>query len=277
MASNPSVVPPVAGTPIWFDNPTPDREAGKEFYSAVFGWGWFEFTTDALGTYSIGTLNGKQVAALVDDRYTSRDADGPKMWRAYFLSDDVEAAAAKCVDLGGKMLRGKQSHGDLGRSIECATSEGAAFILWSGRDTLAGRATMEYGTPRWPEYYTRDLEGTYRLFQEAIGITFKPTELPVDASGATTYTYHIMTDNSGGAVGGMFEMGEGWEELPCHMMVYFSVESCDDAAKLVSDNGGRVCVPPYDMPFGKFAVLEDPQGITFSVLRPNPDWQPQIY
>lgn len=268
---------PGQGTPIWFDNPTSDREAGKQFYTAVFGWGWFEFTTDELGTYSIGTLNGRHVAALVDDQYTSRAPDGPKMWRTYFLCDDVETTAAKCVDLGGTVLRGKQTHGDLGDSIECATSEGAAFILWAGSDTLAGRATREIGTPRWPEYYTRDLDGTLRLFQDALGIEFKPTELPVDGTGETTYTYRIMTDSGGVAVGGMFLMEEGWEELPCHMMVYFSVESCDETAKLVSDNGGRVCVPPYDMPFGRFAVLEDPQGITFSVLQLDPDWFARIY
>ena len=265
------------GTPIWFDNPTSDREAGKAFYTAVFGWDWFEFTTDELGTYSLATLHGRNVAALVDDRYTSRVDDGPKMWRTFFLCDDVESTAAQCVELGGKVLRGKHQHGDLGQSIECATNEDVPFILWSGRDTLAGRATGEFGTPHWTEYYTRDKDGAYRFFSDALGITFKALELPMDESGGTKYVYHLMTDTSGIAVGGMFEMDAAWEGLPCHMMVYFAVESCDATAKLVEANGGRVCVPPYDMPFGRFAVLEDPQGSTFSVLQSNPDWQPPIY
>ena len=268
---------PARGTPIWFDNPTSDRAAGKEFYTAVFGWGWTEFTTDELGTYSLATLHGRNVAALVDERYTSRVADGPKMWRTYFLCDDVESTAAKCVELGGKVLRDRQVHGDLGQSIECTTHEGAPFILWSGRDSLAGRAPGELGTPHWTEYYTRDLDGTYRLFEGALGVSFKAAELPMDESGDTKYTYHMMSDADGVAVGGMFEMDAEWEGLPCHMMVYFAVESCDETAKLVGCNGGRVCVPPYDMPFGRFAVLEDPQGSTFSVLQSNPDWQPPIY
>ncbi len=32
--------------------------------------------------------------------------------------------------------------------------------------------------------------------------------------------------------------------------------------------GGDVLFPPQDSPFGRFAVLRDPQGATFNAIRP---------
>lgn len=270
---------PTPGTPIWFDLPTPDREAGKAFYSAVFGWGWHEFTSEPLGTYSLATKHGRDVAALMDEAHTKRAADSPKMWRTFFWTDDLEAAADRCKAAAGTLISGINVHGDLGRSIECTTHEGVSFVLWNGRDALAGRATRDLGTPHWAEYYTRDVDGSYRFFGDVLGINLNAMKLKLDPNANETYTYHIMSvkgnsGDNGEGVGGMIEMDDQWEGVPNHMMVYFAVEDCDETAKLVGSNGGRVCVPPTEIPSGRFAVLEDPQGCTFSVLQSNPDWQP---
>lgn len=267
------------GTPIWFDLPTPNREAGKEFYSALFGWDWHEFTSVPLGTYSLATMHGRDVAALMDEGHTMRAADSPKMWRTFFWTDDLEAAAKRCEVAGGKIISQVNSHGDLGRSIECTTHEGVPFVMWSGRDALAGDATVDQGTPHWTEYYTRDVKGSNRFFGDVLGIQLNAMQLKMGGASDETYTYHFMTVGNmsvanGEGIGGMIEMDDQWEGVPNHMMVYFAVEDCDATAKLAADNGGRVCVPPTEIPSGRFSVLEDPQGCTFSVLQSNPDWKP---
>jgi predicted enzyme related to lactoylglutathione lyase len=44
------------------------------------------------------------------------------------------------------------------------------------------------------------------------------------------------------------------------MHVDLLVDSADEAAARVSDAGGRVPVPPFDIPIGRCAVVEDPWG-----------------
>ena len=58
--------------------------------------------------------------------------------------------------------------------------------------------------------------------------------------------------------------------------VYFSVADADKAAEKVTALGGKVLNPPMDIPnIGRFAVVADPQGAVFSVIKFLPPQQPQ--
>ncbi|HVQ32171.1 MAG TPA: VOC family protein, partial [Vicinamibacteria bacterium] len=49
--------------------------------------------------------------------------------------------------------------------------------------------------------------------------------------------------------------------------VYFQVADCDAAVAKAKGLGARVYLEPKDIPgTGRFAVLADPQGATFSVI-----------
>jgi uncharacterized protein len=51
--------------------------------------------------------------------------------------------------------------------------------------------------------------------------------------------------------------------------VYFAVDDADATAAKAADEGGQVMVQPFDIPsVGRSAVLTDPQGAVFSVLKP---------
>lgn len=57
--------------------------------------------------------------------------------------------------------------------------------------------------------------------------------------------------------------------VPNHWQVYFAVDDADGAASKVSAEGGQVIAEPFDIPsVGRSAVLGDPQGAVFSVLKP---------
>ncbi len=65
----------------------------------------------------------------------------------------------------------------------------------------------------------------------------------------------------------MAMVGDEWPaDLPAHWMVYFAVADCDTTAARAAELGGVVSVPPNDLPMGRFAVLNDPQGGFFSVI-----------
>jgi predicted enzyme related to lactoylglutathione lyase len=52
-----------------------------------------------------------------------------------------------------------------------------------------------------------------------------------------------------------------------HWATYITVNDVDEAASKVEPAGGTVIVPPTDMGPGRFAVLQDPQGAVFSVIK----------
>jgi len=69
-------------------------------------------------------------------------------------------------------------------------------------------------------------------------------------------------------VAGMMQMTEEWGDAPPHWMTYITVADCDASAKTVEELGGQVCVPPTDIPeVGRFAVINDPTGATFSIIK----------
>jgi predicted enzyme related to lactoylglutathione lyase len=71
----------------------------------------------------------------------------------------------------------------------------------------------------------------------------------------------------------MFDLTSGHvpDDVPAHWMVYFAVDDVDATSARVKELGGEVVVGPDDIPkVGRFAVLRDPQGAHFSVIKPQP-------
>ena len=56
--------------------------------------------------------------------------------------------------------------------------------------------------------------------------------------------------------------------VPPHWLVYFPVNDCDGDAKRAAQLGGKVLAPPMDIPnVGRFAVLADPAGAAFAIIK----------
>lgn len=68
--------------------------------------------------------------------------------------------------------------------------------------------------------------------------------------------------------GGMFQMNSAdFGDAPSHWMGYIAVDDVDETVKQVVELGGKICVPPHDIPnVGRFSVINDPSGATLSIL-----------
>lgn len=53
-----------------------------------------------------------------------------------------------------------------------------------------------------------------------------------------------------------------------HWMAYFQVADTDEAAARVVELGGHVLQPPQDASSGRLAVVTDPEGAVFTIVRP---------
>jgi predicted enzyme related to lactoylglutathione lyase len=107
----------------------------------------------------------------------------------------------------------------------------------------------------WCELATADAAGAKAFYAALFGWSFADE----DMGAMGTYT-RILLD--GGDLGGLFELtGPMFAGVPPHWMFHVSTPDVDASAATAVDLGGRVVLPPLDVPgAGRMAVIEDPTG-----------------
>jgi len=111
----------------------------------------------------------------------------------------------------------------------------------------------------WGQLNTSDMARAEAFYTALFG--WKPK---TGSDGGMTYTEWLM---GGKPIGGMMELPKE-AQAPPHWLAYFAVASCDESAAQAAKLGAKTCVPPTDIPgTGRFAVLADPQGVTFAVYQ----------
>jgi uncharacterized protein len=114
------------GALIWNELSTSDLGKAKEFYGAVFGWGW-----GGADEYAEAKVSERTIAGAAPRR-PGMPAEVPDNWLVYFGSADVDADAAKAAELGGIVVAGPMDIPDTGRFAVVVDPQGAAFGLFQG-------------------------------------------------------------------------------------------------------------------------------------------------
>lgn len=111
------------------------------------------------------------------------------------------------------------------------------------------------------ELLTTDLNSAKQFYGELFGWTFTETK---NIYGNP----YIVIHKEGTFVGGMMlKDGIVPDEVPCLWDPYVSVDDVDASAKKVEALGGKVMVPPTDIPnLGRFCVINDPQGASLNLI-----------
>ncbi|MDX3610568.1 MULTISPECIES: VOC family protein [Streptomyces] len=114
------------GTPVWNELVTRETSMVAKFYQTVFGYeaeavlsADFDYQTLHLDNVAVAALHGVG-HALPRDR-------GPH-WMTYFEVADTDRAAARVVELGGRVLQPPRE-GSSGRLATVADPEGAVFTI----------------------------------------------------------------------------------------------------------------------------------------------------
>ncbi|WP_309571329.1 VOC family protein [Deinococcus sp.] len=246
-----------AGTPTWFDLSTGKPEESKAFYAALFGWN-FEDQGSDFGHYHRIRKGSEDIAGLMPK--TPEMAGVPSAWAVYFSSDDVKADAARIGELGGKVMADPMQVMTLGHMTMATDPTGAAFGLWQPLEFHGYTVAGEHGAPAWQEVLTRDSSAARDFYT-----TLFESSAQAVPGGMTYYT--LKKDDVETA--GIIQMDDAhWPaSVPPHWMTYFAVDDVQQAVEATEANGGTVNVPPFDSPFGKVAVVADPDGAVFSVIQ----------
>jgi predicted enzyme related to lactoylglutathione lyase len=235
----------------WAELTTTDADGAKAFYTGLFGWEIDDNPMPDGGVYTLLRRGGKAAAALFQ-----ATEERPVAWLSYITVDSADATAAAVTEHGGGAPMGPPFDVmDLGRMAVVHDPAGAFFAIWEPRGSIGSEVVNEPGALSLNQLNTNDPEGAQRFYEAVFGWRF-------DFVGTDDNRYWgIYNDDRLNA--GMMPLPPGLDAPP-HWLVYFGSEGVDDDARRVEELGGRVLVPPTDVPGGRFISAMDPQGGVFA-------------
>jgi len=131
----------------------------------------------------------------------------------------------------------------------------------------------DHGRWIWYELITSDTAGAKRFYGDLVGWTAQ--DMPMPDGGGEPYS---IFSADGNGVAGMMNLGEPMkaEGMPPNWTGYICVDDCDAAAEKVKSLGGSVRREPLDIPgIGRFAIVIDPAGAVFAIMKPTPQDPPR--
>ncbi|MGI9603552.1 MAG: VOC family protein [Acidimicrobiales bacterium] len=251
------------GTPCWVDLMSPDVDASKAFYTAVFGWdAEDQHDDDGNRVYVMFTLDGKSVCGLGGQ--PPGMGEMPPVWNTYIATDDPGAVADRVTAGGGTVMMKPMPVMTSGEMAIFTDPGGAAFSVWKAGDHHGIEVGSIANTYSWSELNTRDLDRALPFYASVFGWEYD--------SGAAMPGYHLIkggTNDEG--LGGIMAMPDEVPEMvPNHWANYFTITDLDASVAAVRANGGDVMAEPMTIPgVGSMAVVHDPAGGNFSLMQPE--------
>ncbi len=120
----------------------------------------------------------------------------------------------------------------------------------------------------WYELMTSDADAAARFYHDVVG--WKIADRAVAPAGGQDY--RMIGRSDGGSAGGVMQ-------LTAPMLAggarpawvgYLHVADVDAAVVAIQADGGRVLMPRFDIPVGSIAMVTDPMGSPFYVMKPIP-------
>jgi len=131
--------PTQAGDPVvsnapgrigWRELHSDNWPSAFEFYAEMFGWTKGEaMDMGAMGTYQLFKIGNTDMGAM----FNSPAAQAARFWLFYFIVGDIDAAAGRVTDSGGKILQGPMAVPGDRFILQASDPQGAAFALLGSR------------------------------------------------------------------------------------------------------------------------------------------------
>lgn len=245
------------GTFCWVECGTSDGEAAKKFYTGLFGW---SFEDNPMGPGQIYTMlkqDGKDIGGLF--QMGAEMAGVPPHWLSYVSVTSADETAQKAKAAGATLLKEPFDVFTIGRMAVIQDPTGAVFAIWQS-GTHAGSGVVNVPNSFcWNELATTDTAKAGDFYTTVFGWSKNVQNFGME------YTSFI---NGERPAGGMYGITPEMGNVPPHWLVYFAVADCDATVEKAQSLGAQVLKPAEDIPtVGRFAILTDPQGGAFAVIK----------
>jgi predicted enzyme related to lactoylglutathione lyase len=251
-----STVASTVGKFVWHEQVSSNPEQAQKFYTELFGWstevfkpGEVDYTMISSGGQSHGGF-GKAM-----------EGAPPPHWLSHVRVENVDETIEKAKSAGGKLAAGPFEMGEVGRMAIIADPQGAYISAYQPD----GEGPVPEGVFVWDELGTTDADGAQRFYGEVFGWT--ATDMGPDFGG-----YRIFNragEENGNGIAGFMTLPDA--SVPPHWQPYVAVDDPDATTAKATELGGTALMEPMDVPtVGRIAVIRDPQGAVFGIIKPVP-------
>jgi predicted enzyme related to lactoylglutathione lyase len=252
----------VAHKPVWTDLSTSDPSAARDFYAKLFGWKVEVNPDPQYGGYALAKIGGKDVAGIGPKQME----EAPSAWTVYIGTTDAEDTAKKAQAAGGTVIVPTMDVGDQGKMAIIQDPSGAMIGVWQAQAMTGAQVIDKPNSMGWAELNSRGVGKAKPFYTKLFNWGEKVT--PAQGEGQVEYTEF---QAGGQSIAGAMEMNPMVPaEVPSYWLVYFNVDNVDQAFKKAKEAGAQEMLAPQDMPGGRFAIVSDPQGAAFGLLKMEP-------
>ncbi len=242
---------------VWHEFLAKDEKKAIAFYTDVAGWttqpfpGGHDYT---MWVGSQGPLGG--VMRLPEE---AEKMGTPPNWMGHVQVENVDAAAAKVISLGGKVLKEPTDIPEVGRFSIIADPQGAVISIFKPNSPMTLHDASKTGEICWNELLTSDSTAAFSFHSQIFGWKILQE---MDMGPMGTYRIFGVGDKQ---LGGMMTVPKG-TPMPPMWFYYIETPSLDSALGRAKADGATLMNGPMDVPGGgRIAQLMDPQGAAFAL------------
>jgi len=245
------------GTPVWVDLAATDAAAERAFYEKLFGWNVEVNPDPQYGGYGLAKVGGQDAAGIGP----KQDQQQPSAWSLYIGTEDAAETVKKVQAAGGTVIAPPFPVGDQGTMAVFQDPAGAFISVWQPNN-MSGFQSNAAGAFAWAELNARGIDKAKPFYTQVFGWGEKVSPM---GEGMGDYTEFQVGGHS--ILGGTEMSSMVPAEVPSHWLVYFGVTDVDKKFDEAIAAGGKELLSPQDFPGGRFAILADPEGAAFGILR----------
>jgi predicted enzyme related to lactoylglutathione lyase len=244
-----STVATRVGRFVWHEQVSGDPQQAESFYKQLFGWGTETFKPgeiDYMMISSGGSTHGGFSKAM--------EGAPPPHWLSHIHVENLDETIKRVENAGGKLAAGPFEMSEVGRVGILVDPQGAFLAAYQPE----GEGSASEGVFVWDELGTTDADGAQRFYEEVFGWTTKDM--------GEEYGGYRIFERGDARIGGLMANPE--PSIPAAWTPYVGVEDTDATCARAKELGAEVVVEPMDVPnVGRFAILKDPQGAVFGIIK----------
>ena len=172
--------------------------------------------------------------------------------------DDVDATLECVTAEGGDIVDGPFEEPEVGKIATIQDAVGACLRLWHSAPYHGGEVFNIPGAMIWNELNTKEPEKAAEFYEKVLG---------VEAAAVEAAPGYTLLKVDGRPVAGILNSTPEMGDHPASWDVYFASDNVEATVKTAIAAGGKALREPFDVPGARMAVLQDPLGAVFEVIK----------
>jgi uncharacterized protein len=246
--------PRLPGKFVWADLVTDDALAAQKFYTALFGWKFYDY-----GGYLIGMNDDRPLCGMFQ-RPRPADQNAKPRWLGFISVANVDRAQAAVTKAGGRVLAPPQKMPKRGEQAIFADAEGALFGVVKSSSGDPEDFLAEPGDWIWIQLLSRDAPKAAEFYRNVGGYKIQENTKPGKLSD-----YVLTSEGYARATVGTIRSAD--EKIRPTWLLFVRVRNVSESVAKAKQLGGKGLIEPKPELFdGKVAVVADPTGAAIGLL-----------